>query len=279
MNARFRGVLRPLAGSFLALICASPFAPARAQDPPPPAEDPVRKKAIEDKIKAFNKAYAEGVKEKDAGQSKRVAALRDLMTEQDPKIQKILGTCIDKDASEVRLVAIEGIGMYEHDAAAAKLLIAGLGNGANKKEPIIRAAILRALGAVGDPASVKTVNDAVADKDLAVAAAAAEAAGRIRAKSSVDVLLTEFRKLDAFQPPPAPKQAPTPPAPRAGQPAPAPGPSPADEMMERKAALIQPIKSALMEIARQQYDTFKEWDAWWKKAKSSFDPNADAKPK
>jgi HEAT repeat protein len=105
--------------------------------------------------------------------------------EADPreKAWSILSSAAHHSNFEQRANAIQALGLTSGDPAAVQLAEDAL----RDKEPTVRAAAAKALGAMGSTASIPKLEDLLSDKDISVVLAAAHALVQLKNKSGYDV--------------------------------------------------------------------------------------------
>jgi HEAT repeat protein len=106
---------------------------------------------------------------------------------------QILETAIQADDPEDRATAIRALGLLPGDMKAAELA----GKGLDDLKPQVRAAAAAVLGQMGASASIPRLKEALYDKDISVALAAAHALNLMRNDSAYEVyyaILTGARK-------------------------------------------------------------------------------------
>jgi hypothetical protein len=198
----------------------------------------------------------------------RGAALAELAKTQSPKITAKINSFLVGDIPEVRAAAAAALALQtEQKKTAIPYLINGAT--ANAKNPVVLAAILAALGKLGDEAGMAEVNKHYG-AELDVAKAAIQAAADIKSPSSFDPLIKELKACDEALKPRDPNN-------RGGFGAGGglgrmDGPNNPREARER-AREIQPlIKGLLASMAGVTCEDGKDWESWWKENRSKFKP-------
>lgn len=206
----------------------------------------------------FKKAYASPKAED------RAAAVKTLGATKGEKTLKTLSDLLVRDESLVRIEAAKALGGFADLAAKA---VPPLANalGANKDE-LVLVAIFDALGALAHESGAAAANKGMTVKDVPVAKAAVESAGKIRSKTSVDPLIELLIKLD--------KESNL--SRSASNAAPGPGmPGSArtesnKEAQQRVKSLRPAVLKALQSITKEKWTKGEEWEDWWKKTKATF---------
>ena len=218
---------------------------------------------LQDADAALEKFKAD-LKGKDA--AGRGAALAELAKTQSPKITAKINSFLVGDIPEVRVAAAGALALQtEQKKTAIPYLINGAT--ANAKNPLVLAAILAALGKLGDEAGMVEVNKHYG-AELDVAKAAIQAATDIKSPSSFDPLIKELKACDEALKPRDRTQG-------GGFGAGfgrMDGPNNPRESRDR-AREIQPlIKGLLASMAGVTCEDGKDWESWWKENRSKFKP-------
>jgi hypothetical protein len=167
------------------------------------------------------------------------------------------------------------LGKFAGVDAAPKELLEALRSSANsgKKESPVRIEILRGLGALRYVPAAADVVKLVDARDVWIAKAAIDAAGRIRTPEAMSPLIKALQRVegkngdaetslnpfdDLF---PEMIRGSTLLRPDARQTA---------KQPSERDVLKAPLLTALREISRETWESAKEWDAWWTKRKASF---------
>jgi hypothetical protein len=232
------------------------------------------KKAAKEAIKNFMKEY--GTAQDEAG---RESAVKGLGAE--PLHESIAGTLLsiatkDKDL-DVRLAAAKELAAYTDNEKVSKMILKGGIKANMNKYPEVAGELLISVGEIGCKSSVKDVNKYITVKDPSVARGAMIAAGLLRDRSSIEILLKELKKLDkeinedelndkidGL---------------RNGQDMPGvpDGVDPQEaiqaeiEAFERQKALKKSCRNALKEITGQDHFHSDDWEKWWKKVHKTFE--------
>jgi HEAT repeat protein len=214
-------------------------------------------------LKGFAKAYH------DPSSTVRAAAVLELARTQKPAVLSKLAELLVVDDVPVRLAAAKGLSTFtESKPKAAAALISALGP--NAKEFEIAAALLVALGALGDETALPTIhqhfeNKDSKDKDFVVARAAIRAAGKLRRRDSIGPLVDFAKSLE--------KAAGLAEHGRPAKDGPGAGVSPggaSNPQTDRAQALLPAVLKALRAITQEKWPTIKEWGIWWDRHQATF---------
>jgi HEAT repeat protein len=199
----------------------------------------------------------------------RAAAVSELAHTQRAAVLSTLSELLSVDEAPVRLAAAKGLGEFtESKPKAAAALLNALGP--NAKECEVVAAILIALGTLGEETALPTIHQHFGskdfkDKEYLVAQAAIRAAGKVRSRDSLAPLIDLVRELEKAegvnQGGRSVKDSTA-----AGGP-PAPGSNP---QVDRAKALRPVVLKALKAITREKWPTAKEWEIWWDRHQATF---------
>jgi len=223
---------------------------------------------LADDAEALEKFKAD-IKGKDG--AGRAAAIEELAKTKSPKICAKLATMLTNEVVEVRVAAAKALGGQEDKKRAITFLIAAVQPNA-KEFPVI-AAIVSALGKLGEEAGAGEVNKQVSHEQLEVARAAVEAAGEIRSTTSFDPLIKAMKDCEEIL---KPRDR----GPggggfggglgRAG----GPGGSMQNfrEMRERAQTLKPEIQKVLVAMAKVNCQDAQDWELWWKENRAKFKP-------
>jgi len=222
-------------------------------------------------IKTFHEDYSKrGARDED-----RILAVRALAQYHHERIVRVLAPLMTEASVPVRVMTARELGKFAGVDAASKELLGALHAPVNagKKESPVRIEILRGLGALRVAAASPDVARLVEDKDVWIAKAAIDAAGRIRTPEAMSPLIKSLRRIesrngdaetslnpfdDLF---PEMINASTLLRPDARQTAKRPS---------EREVLKAPILSALQQITHETWESAKEWETWWTKRKTSF---------
>jgi hypothetical protein len=219
---------------------------------------------LDDADAALEKFKAD-LKGKDA--AGRGALLAELGQTQSPKIAAKINSFLVGDIPEVRVAAAGALALQAEDKKHAVPYLIG-GATANAKNPLVLAAVVAALGKLGDEAGMVEVNKHYG-AELDVAKAAIQAAAEIRSASSFDPLIKELKACDEALKPRDPN---TKGGGFGGGLGRMDGQNNPREARER-AREIQPlIKGVLSSMAGLQCQDGKDWESWWKDNRARFKP-------
>lgn len=214
--------------------------------------------------------YRRGAKDDD-----KIAAMRALAQYRHERIVKVLAPLLTESTLAVRVMTARELGLFGGVEAAPRELLAALRSPANagKKESMVRIEILRGLGALKYQAAAPDVVKLVEDKEVWVAKAAIDAAGKIRTADAMTPLIKSLQRIEGRNGDaettlnPFDELFPEFPTtsgllkPDARQTAKKPS---------EREVLKAPILAALQNISRQTFESAKEWDTWWTKRKGNF---------
>jgi hypothetical protein len=130
---------------------------------------------------------------------------------------------------------------------------------------------LRGLGELKTKDAAADVDRLVEDKEIWVAKAAVDAAGKIRVRTSVAPLIAALRRIEG---PSGMNALPSNPLEAELSESNLQGIL-KEEVLQTKPKterelLKDPIRAALKSITQQDFATVKEWEAWWAKSKATF---------
>lgn len=197
--------------------------------------------------------------------SARAAAVSELARTQHDKVWARLGSLLAADEKEVRIAAAKGLaGVTENRKKAVVYLSAGAT--ANAKDPVVLAAILKAIGDAKDPLGAAEVEKSFKSKQIPVAKAAIEAAGEIGSRSSVEPLIDTLKWLESNA-----QDAPAYGANGGGKTPSVGGNGTSDaSAKERDTALRPVVIKVLGSITKTSHGTVKEWSDWWRAEGAKF---------
>jgi hypothetical protein len=203
----------------------------------------------------------------------RAAAVEELAKTKSPKIVVKLASMLTNEVVDVRCAAAKGLGTQEDKKRAIQFLAAAIQP--NAKEFPVLAAIVSALGKLGEEAGAGEVNKHVSHEQLEVAKAAVEAAGEIRSTSSFDPLIKAMKDCEEIL-------------------------KPRDrnaggggfgggfgsrgglggngsmqnyrDMRERAQSLKPEIQKVLVAMAKVNCQDAQDWELWWKENRAKFKP-------
>lgn len=221
-----------------------------------------------DALKQFDAAY----KSKEA--AARAAAVTELAKTDHEKVISKLEKLLVVDAKEVRLAAAAGLGVVREAKDHNKREMAALTKGIvpNYPEREVILAIVAALDKFGDGVGLSILHQHFSSPDIPVARAAVEAAGELRKKESVPVLIAFAKYLeasarDASNVGPNGRTVTGGGLPGIGG---AGGTAGDPEAPKRARALSPLVAKTLESITKKSFKTTPEWESWWKKEGSDF---------
>jgi hypothetical protein len=228
---------------------------------------------LSDDAEALDKFKAD-MKGKDA--AGRSAAVEELGTTKSAKVCAKLASLLTTEVGEVRIAAAKAVGEQEDKKHAVAYLLASLPP--NSKEPTVLAAILAALGKLGEESGVADVNKHVADESLDVAKAAVESAGEIKSATSFEPLIKSLKECEDVL---KPRDKNAPGGGFGGRLAGGPlGRAGANnnsglsykEMRDRATALKPEILKVLVSMAKINCQDSADWENWWKEHRGTWKP-------
>jgi HEAT repeat protein len=199
----------------------------------------------------------------------RALAVSELARTPHEKTMKILIPFLTSDFPKVREAAAKGLGDFvDYKKVVTPMMISALSAPANAKELDVRCAILAGLGKLKDPFALDAVHRAFRDEYAKVAKAALAAAGDLRQKESMDVLLQLLKDTQEWI---KKKQS---------------GGYRDDKgqlgdegaYTGRVTDLQKSIIKTFTAITGEKWVTAQEWEIWWNKRKATFEvPKEPAK--
>ena len=223
-------------------------------------------KTFQPAIKKFREEYYKvGAKD-----DEKIQAVNYLGQYRHERIVAELTPLLTEASVPVRVMTARLLSGFTQVDSAAAALVGGLKSQANsgKKQTCVRIEILRGLGALRCKSAAADVAKLVDDKEVWVAKAAIDAAGRIRTLESIEPLIKALRRVegasgdievspidDIFEGASRGSLL---------------KPDPAQKRPTEREVLKQPILAALTSVTKQSFLTARVWDVWWAKNKSSF---------
>jgi hypothetical protein len=213
------------------------------------------------------------IKGKDA--AGRSAAVEELAKTKSAKVCAKLASLLTMEVGEVRIAAAKAVGEQEDKKHAVAYLLASVPP--NAKEPTVLAAILAALGKLGEEQGAVEVNKHVADEQIDVAKTAVESAGEIKSATSFDPLIKSLKECEDVLKP-RDKNAPgggfggrlgNPLGGKAGANSNNPGLT-FKEMRDRATALKPEILKVLVSMAKINCQDSADWENWWKEHRGTW---------
>lgn len=191
----------------------------------------------------------------------RVTAVADLAKTQADKVWIRLGQVLTSpEEKEVRIAAAKGLGAAtENKKKPASILASSVGP--NSKDAAVVAAILEAIGKLGDQSATPTVENHFKSKDVSILKAAVEAAGELKSRSSVPLLIDLVKRLEEGA-----KEAPNlGGGGGGGGKLPTSGSGVSDEMAKEREKIVKPVViKVLGNLTKANYSLAKEWEEWWR---------------
>lgn len=221
------------------------------------------------------KTFRDDYHKRGARDDDRILAVRALAQYRHERIVRELSPLLTEASVPVRVMTARELGRFAGVDAAARDLHAALRSPSNagKKETAVRIEILRGLGALRYAPAAADVAKLVEDREVWVAKAAIDAAGRLRTPEAVSPLIKALHRIESRNGDaetnlnpfdelfPEMPTASTLLRPDARQ---------AAKRPSEREVLKQPILAALQLITRQTWESAKEWEAWWTKRKGNF---------
>ncbi len=218
-----------------------------------PAQDD---KAADEAIERFKTTY------RSPDPLARSLAATELSKVPHEKTMKVLIPLLTGDVGKVREAAAKGLGDFvDYKKVVTPMMIAALSSPANAKELDVRCAILTGLGKLKDPNAVDAIHRAFRDESVKVAKAAIAAAGDMRFKESMDVLLELQRDVQKWI---KAKQS---------------GGYRDDkgqlgdegQQKARLEDLQRTIIKGFQTITKEKWVTAQEWEIWWSRKRATFE--------
>lgn len=214
-------------------------------------------------LKAFAKDYAS------PAAIVRAAAVTDLAKLRNSTTRAKLGSLLGVDEEAVRIAAAEGLGEFTEEKDKVALLLI---NAVSSNAKLFRAeaAILAALGRLGDESALPVLHQSFdskdpKDTDYAVAKAALKAAGALRSRESMDPLIELAKRCEKVLKGGGGKNSG-----KAGAAAVGLGGGTTDPQTLRAKALGPAILKALQAITKEKWVSLTEWEIWWERHKATF---------
>lgn len=220
-------------------------------------DDKAAEEAIERFKATFNKAPTP---------DGRALAVSELARTPHEKTMKVLIPFLTGDFPKVREAAAKGLGGFvDYKKVVTPMMIAALSAPANAKELDVRCAILAGLGKLKDPIALEVVHRAFRDEYAKVAKAALAAAGDLRQKESMDVLIELLKETQKWL-----KQK------QSG------GYRDDKGQLGDEGAYtgrVQDLQKSIIKtftsITGEKWVTAQEWEIWWSKRKATFEVPKD----
>jgi len=218
-------------------------------------------KAAQEALNSFEKEYK-------GAESKKIAAVEELGKTHHAKTASRLGKVVEaSDSSAVRLAAVKALGGFTDAKKSAGTVLSNI-LPVSAKDPALFGHTCAAIGELKEPVSANTLAKFFEDKDENMAKVAIEASGKAGCSPSIEPLIAALgrgeRAIRAAQNaagglvtnPSGTNQFQAPPEVRA---------------RDRAKALNPVINKALSDITKESLATSEAWQAWWARAKDSFD--------
>ncbi|HLF93224.1 MAG TPA: HEAT repeat domain-containing protein [Planctomycetota bacterium] len=224
---------------------------------------------LQDDPAAALKTFDAASKSKDA--ALRAAAVTELAKTDHEKVLAKLAKLLVVDAKEVRLAAAAGLGIVRETQDHNKKEITALTKGIvpNHAEREVVLAIVASLDKFSDGLGLSILHQHFPSPDIPVAKTAVEAAGELRKKESIPVLIAFAKWLDAA----ARDATNVGPGGRVvtGGGLPGVGGTAGDPEAPKRARALTPVVTKTLEsLTKKSFKTPAEWEAWWKREGSDF---------
>ena len=219
----------------------------------------------EEALKAFAKDYSA------PAAVVRAAAVTELSKLRNATTRAKLGGLLVVDEESVRIAAAEGLGGFtEEKEKVASFLISAVAP--NAKLFRAEAAVLLALGKLGDESALPSVHQSFEsrdpkDTDFTVAKAALKAAGMLRSRDSIDPLIDLGKRCEKILKGGGAKNSGKGGAAGLG----VAGGTP-DPQTLRAKALVPAILKSLQSISKEKWVSLVEWEIWWERHKATWKP-------
>jgi hypothetical protein len=228
----------------------------------PRVQDPVVKQALARFDSDFHRSGAKV--------DQKVAAVLAVCVHKQEAVVKVIAPAMSRDVLAVRIAVAKELARFLAVPGAPAALHTALRNGANggNKFAPVRIMLLRALGDHRYKEAAADVDNLIDDRDLWVAKAAIDAAGKIRERSSIEPLIDQLKRIEGPMGDGEPAVNPLFEALRdvtiAGL------TENREKAPSERDLLKNPILSSLRNITRQTFVNAKDWEGWWKANKGSF---------
>jgi hypothetical protein len=205
----------------------------------------------------------------------KIVAVRELAQYRHERIVRTLAPLLTEGSFPVRVMTARELGQFGGVDSAPRELLAALRSPSNAgmKGAAVRIEILRGLGGLRYQPAASDVAKLVEDKEVWVAKAAIDAAGKIRASEAMTPLIKSLQRIEGrngdAETSLNPFDALFPEFPTASTLLRPDARQTAKRPSEREV-LKAPILAALQNISREMFESAKEWDTWWTKRKSNF---------
>jgi len=225
--------------------------------------------SVDESIRRFKSDYNRyGVRDED-----RIRAVGILAAHRSEKVSQVLLPLLTHAPVPVRIVVARHLAGFSGVPGVPEGLMKALTRNSGASGRGVRVTILRSLGALRAPVAAPAVDGYIGSQDVWEAKAAMEAAGNIRAASSVDALIKALVRLDG----PSGDREITLDISEGDLPATSSMmiiKREADEKDQRRKTqrhvLREPLLASLTSITRASFSGVKEWQAWWRTRKRDY---------
>lgn len=225
------------------------------------AQDDNKKKEEEAKAKLAEFKKELRAAKTDTEVARAIQTLGDL---QHPKVLAELKVWLSKPSTEIAIAAAEQIGRYKKEKEAAETLVTAAG-ARRDKDTIIKC--LRYAGDVGFKGISSKLIGYMSNKEADVAAEAVDSLGKLKVKDAIDKLINLARELEAIRDDAGTAGG----VGAVGAPAlPGGGVAGANTALDRKKKVLPAVYNSLGTITNERHSTLKDWEAWWRKNRSTF---------
>jgi HEAT repeat protein len=230
----------------------------------PSIDDPALQQALARFETDFNRAGAKP--------DQRIAAVLAVCRHKHEAVVKALAPSLGRAPIPVRIVIARELGQFLAVPGAPEALLAALRNGANggNKFAAVRIVLLRSLGDHRFKEAAAHVDRSIGDRNAWVSKAAIEASGKIRDRSSIEVLISQLKRIEGPRGESLLSASPLAEALREVALIPGLGEDASAKPPSEREALRDPLLAALRAITRQPLTAAKDWESWWKANKASF---------
>ena len=204
----------------------------------------------------------------------KIQAIINLAIHKNEHVVKALTPVLTRDvSSSVRIVAARELARFASVPQAGQSVLAAFRSTANggNKYSAVRIMLLRALGDLRMKDAAGDVERAVEDRNVWIAKAAIDAAGKIKSRNAVETMISALKRIEG---PMGDAQVALNPLIDAFKEVTIGGMLGADgndRPVSERDFLRQPLNEALRAITRANYTNTKEWDGWWKAHKATFE--------
>jgi HEAT repeat protein len=224
-------------------------------------------------VKAALKKFDDDFHRNGAKPDQKIQAIIALAVHKNEHVVKALAPALTKNEPAVRIVAARELARFSAVPQAGTAVLAALRNNVNggNKYASVRIMLIRALGDLKVKEAAQDVDRAIEDRNVWIAKAAIDAAGKIRYRNSVDTLIGALKRIEGPMGDAQIALNPLVEAFREVTIAGLLGAEGGERQVSERDFLKTPINQALQGITRVPYATSKEWDTWWKSNKASFE--------